>query len=299
MDGLITGENDERVGLSVIDNNDTESVIEMEFGGEIKYHEWDGYADKPSGRTRAETERLHQARRFAKWHVYRERGYDTLTPYDNPDRITAAVMAIRDLTEVEIHHHFGDLRKRLDRHHRLGEMDIPFEDADPDDMIVYRQDVWLEPDPTGFEPPVLDRFCEYTSDPMETLEGILDTGPDPRESLPTFEIEATSDIHYLYSDGFSKNEHWTDQPLDREPDARIELMPLDIDAFDSFGELLASHLVNQVRDCFLEMGSDPPEPFQTPGLGKHDAMVKQQLMDIYDRRFLSDQDSWGQELGKP
>ena len=59
-------------------------------------------------------------------------------------------------------------------------------------------------------------------------------------------------------------------------------MPVDVDEFDSFETFLASHLTNHVRDCFIEMGVEPPEPFQVQGLGKHDSMVKQQLMEMYE-----------------
>lgn len=285
MDGDIKKETDDGFGLLVIDNNKVEHKIGVCYDGDIDGHIQDGYADDSARRTKEETEYGNQARRFAKWHVYRERGYDTLPPYENPDRVIAAIRTILDLTEVEARYHFGELQETLRRHHDDGEVDVPFAEADPDDTIVYRQDIWLQPDPVDAEPPLLDQFCEYVGNPAETLSGIFGNGPDPRDSFPDYEIEAVSDIHYLYNDGFSKQEHWNDQPREREPDARLELMPVDVDEFDSFQSFLASNLINQVRDCFVEMGVEPPEPFQVQGFGKHDAMVKQQLMDMYDQYF--------------
>jgi hypothetical protein len=285
MNGEIKKETGDGFGLLVVDNNGVEHKIGVCYDGEIDGHLQDGYENDPAQRTKEQSEHLNQVRRFAKWHVYRERGYDTLAPYDNPDRILAAIRAVLDLTAVEVQHYFGELREMIHRHHEHGEMDLPFEDADPDDIIVYRKDIWLQPDPTDAEPPLLDQFCEYVNDPLATLDDIFGDGPDPRDALPDYEIEAVSDIHYLHSDGLSKQEHWSDQPLDREPDARLELMPVDAGAFDSFETFLASHLVNQVRDCFIEMGVEPPEPFQVQGLGKHDSMVKQQLMRLYEPYF--------------
>ncbi len=287
MKASITAENSDFVGIDVSDNNGAKHDITIEKQtGNIIYHDQDYYADESALRTKEETEHGNQAFRLAKWHVYRERGYDTLTPYENPDRILAAIMALLELPAVMVDHYFDDLQAKLRSHQTDSSVDLPFEDADPDDIIVYRKDIWLEQDPTEGDLPLVERFCEYVSDPLDTLADILDDGPDPRESMPDYEIEAVSDIHYLHSDGRTKQTHWTDQPLEREPDARIELMPVDPDVFDSFQTFLASHLANQIRDCYLLMGCEPPEPFQTRGLGKHDAMVKQQLMDMYDVRFV-------------
>ncbi|WP_226480882.1 hypothetical protein [Natrinema amylolyticum] len=283
MESTIVNENDEGIAVDATDNNDILHELSLEKGSwKIVYHQQDGYADDPTLRTKEETEHGNQARWLAKWHVYRERGYDTLTPYENPDRILATILALLELPDVMIDHYFGDLQAKLRNHQNGSSVDLPFDDADPDDIIVYRKDVWLEPDPTDADPPLLEQFCEYVSDPLDTLEDILGDGPDPRESMPNYEIEAVSDIHYLHSDGLTRQTHWNDQPLEREPDARIELMPVDTDVFDSFQTFLASHLAHQIRDCYLLMGCEPPEPFQTRGLGKHDAMVKQQLMDMYD-----------------
>jgi len=300
MDAIITGEGNGIVGLSVIDRNEIEHLIELNESGTITGHETERYPNSGRDRTKEESEHINQARRLAKWHVYRERGYDTLTPYDNPDRLAAAIMAILDAPEVKLEHYFGELEAQLLRHQNGTTDHVPFDISGSSDIVVYRQDIWIQPDPTDAEPPLLDQFCQYVNAPLDTLGGILGDGPDPRDSMPSYEIEAVSDIYYLHNDTRTTEEYPTEKPLDREPDARIELLAIDPTAFDSFRQLLASHLGNQIRDCFLDMGLEPPEPFQTPGLGKHNSMIKQQLMPMYDKHFLAGDDSeWGRETTKP
>ncbi len=114
MDGLITGENDERVGLSIIDNDDVEHVVEMEFDGEIKHHDQDGYPDKPVNQTDEESERIRQARSFARYYVFVERGYDTVPASENPVRIDAVRQAINEMDLAEFESVFGDLYQQLE-----------------------------------------------------------------------------------------------------------------------------------------------------------------------------------------
>ena len=109
MNANITGENDERVGLYVTDNNDVEHWIEMEFDGEIKYHEQDGYPDDPDDRTGDGNEHVNQARRYAKYYVYQERGYDTL-PWDlDYERFQTVQGTLEELSTGDIEEYFGDL----------------------------------------------------------------------------------------------------------------------------------------------------------------------------------------------
>jgi len=86
MRANITGENDERIGLYVYDSNDVEHWIEMEFDGEIKYHEQDGYPDDPHDRTLNERGRVLQARDFARHHVWQETEYEPFPVEKKPSR---------------------------------------------------------------------------------------------------------------------------------------------------------------------------------------------------------------------
>lgn len=307
MDAIITGES-QRIGLSVIDNNDVEHLIEMDERGEIKYHEQDGYSDYPSERTQAENEHVHQARRYAKWYVYRERGYETVEPHENPDSIVGAMLALAALSEEEVRDQFGGLRTQLASHYDGSTIRLPFDDADPEEIIIYRQDIYLDGDPTVAEPPLADQYAEFVDDVQDATRTLLsETGNreawfsqvlNERERLtgrlPTFEIEAISDLHYYHSDGINEQTKWAEDPLDRAPDARIELPPLDPDTFDLYRLLLGSHLSHQVRDRYLMMGLEPPKAYQQQGFGTYRGTIKQQLNDMYDKYYLASDavDSW-------
>lgn len=284
VDGKITGENDERVGLYVDDNNGAEHWLEMEFDGEIKYHECEAYPDKAAERTTEGNEHNNQARRYARWHVYRERGYDTLDHANNPDSILAVLIAIARLDESEFDEQFGDIQRQIESHYDGSTVDLPFDDADPDDVLVYRKDVSLTPDPTAFDPPVLEQFVDYFEN-----ESHLSPMPEKsilRQNSPTaleFEIQAVSGMHYLHTDG-----HGTERTR-RGPDsltgdvnATIELVPFDPDEIESFHHYVVSHLAYQIRDCFLRMGLKPPVAFRQTGWGKYRAFHEQKFCSLYE-----------------
>lgn len=284
----ITGETNNIIGISVVDNRSKEHVLDLsKYSGSVPGHQQEWYPDDPAERTTETDEHINQVRQFARWHVYRERGHDIVTPYENPDRIVAAALALLEQDDSVLQRQFGDLTRAIRRHYEDDSVDVPLDDVSPDDILVYRKDMWLEQDPTSTEPPLLEQFCDHVSEPLTALDRFIN-GPNSLESLPQFDVQAVSDLHYLHSTGTTNYEHFSEQPLDRDPDARIEVMPVDLGAFDSIGVFLASHLANQVRDCFLEMGVEPPEPFRVRGLGKYDSMVKQQLMPMYERYYQTD-----------
>lgn len=287
MKPKITGETERLIGVSVIDNNDVEHLIEMETDGRITAHQQDGYPDDASKRTAEGNEHVNQARRCAKWIVYRERGYDTVPSTENPDRILGVLLAIAALETEAFEESFETLRSKVERHYDDGAtVELPFADADPDDMIVYQQDVWIQPDPTTLDPPVIEQF-EH-----EIGADSLGTTPTPEiadlDSL-AFTIEAVSGIHTLHTDG--KGNEQIDQvrrPLDREPDATIEIVPFDPGEIESFQRYLVSHLAYQVRDCFLLMGVEPPVPFRATGWGKYRAFHVQKFCPQYEEYWSPD-----------
>ncbi|QCW03626.1 hypothetical protein [Natrinema pallidum] len=302
MQAKIVGENEKGVGIDVIDNNNSNHEITFERGSfEIVYHQCERYADKPGDRTPEENEHNNQARRYAKWHVYRERGYDTVPPMENPDRIVGAMLALADCSSETIQEQFGRLQVQLDQHSRdTGVFQLPFSDFEPGDFLVYRQDIYVQPDPTGAEPPLVDQFADTVASPQDTLKQIVGddglsfeqlaefVGTDAEPNVfPDFEIETVSDPHYLLVKDGEERTHWSEQPRDRDPDARIELLPLDFDVFDSFQQLLLSHLANQVRDYYLLMGCKPPVAFQQQGLGTYTGFKRQQILDMYEEYFLA------------
>ncbi|WP_026190378.1 hypothetical protein [Halomicrobium katesii] len=284
MDAMITGEDEGGVGLSIIDNNDVENLISVDFDGEITYHEQDGYPDNVSKRTDAGNEHVSQARRFAKWHVYRERGYDTLDAGNNPDRILASLLALARLSEAEFDEHFGDLQRQIESHYDGSTVDLPFPDADPDDVIVYRKDVYVQPDPTGYEPPLLEQYLGHfdgeSDSPVMPAKDTLDTSEfDALEA----EIEAVSAMHYLHTDGLGNEQtERGEDPLERESDATIELVPFDPEEIGSFHHYVVSHLAYQIRDGFLLMGVKPPVAFRKAGWGKYRAFHRQKFKPQYE-----------------
>ncbi|ELZ89508.1 hypothetical protein C453_00490 [Haloferax elongans ATCC BAA-1513] len=290
MEATITGEDEVAVGLSVIDNIKSEHLIEMELDGEIYHHQSEAYADNPALRTREECERVDQARRFAKWHVYRDRGYDTVPPIENPDRLLAGLLAITMLSGEGFQRYFGDLEERLASHYDDSSVDLPFPNADPDDAIIYQKDVYLQSNPVEFEPPILDQFlARFEGEPDSLVtDDIRDISSDELDDL-VFEIEAVSDTHIVHNDG-QGNEQVArrEQPLEREPDARVELMAFDPSSVDSFQHYVVSNLAYQIRDRFLLMGVKPPVAFRAQGWGTYEGFQCQKFCSLYEDYWSSE-----------
>jgi hypothetical protein len=307
MNANITGENEERVGLYVYDNQDVEHWIEMEFDGGIKYHEQDGYSDDPSKRTQTENEHVNQARRYAKYYVYTERGYDTVDHADNPDYIDAVREAIADLSDDGFEQYFGALYRQLRSHHdgstpRL--VEIPSAAPAPDN-IVYELDVYLGVD-TGTDA-VSDVMQSLSDAHGLDLEDAQRTVTDPSEDaladwravgeelLETIDgdvplaVSAVSGIHVGYPNAVGEHEvAEASDPLAREADTRLELLPGDPGSLSEFRAWVDHHLRCQVRDCLVGMGLHPPEPFQTLGFGKFIYARRYDQYDLYPKYHTAD-----------
>ncbi|WP_238705276.1 hypothetical protein [Natrinema pallidum] len=299
MKAVITGES-KRIGVKVQDNNGVDHGIEMICDGEIKYHEQDGYSDYPAERTQAENEHVRQARRFAKWHVYKERGYETLPRHENPDCLVAAMIAVSALSSDTVEGHFGDLRTQLESHYDDSSLDLPFDDAHPDDVFIYRKDLYLSPDPLTEDSSLAEQYNDLAAEIRADLSAVFDESDNLEHQLtslfnhedrletelPSFDLEAVSEMHSLHTDGRTEQTTTAESPLDREPDAQIELPPLNLEQFELFKLLLVTNLSAQVRDRFLMMGEEPPEAFQHQGFGTYRGTIKQQINDMYERYYL-------------
>lgn len=275
---------DDGTGIRVVDNAGTSHGIHVAFDGEITYHGCEEIANNPALRTREECERVDQTRRFAQWHVYRERGYDTVPPRENPDRLMAALLALAELSPNAFEEYFGDFESRLDSHYDGSGVDLPFPEADPDDAIVYQQDIYLQPDPVEFDPPVLEQFmARFDGDSDSPAIGELDNLQLGEMDALEFDIEAVSGIHLLYNDGQGNQQVARgDQPLEREPDARVELLAFDPAEVESFQHYLVSHLAYQIRDRFLLMGVKPPVAFRAQGWGTYEGFQSQKFCSLYE-----------------
>ena len=314
MDAIITGENEEIVGLSVIDNKDVENLIEIGENGEITGHDSDGYPDKAANRTDNDNEYVEQARRYAKYYVYQQRGYDTVDHAENPEYVNAVREAITDLSASDFEQYFGPLHQQIRSHHdesvqRL--VDLPA-GVRAEDAVVYELDVYLgvdlEDDAVSdtaeavaashgldFEAAISQTVSAATQQDLVDWEAVGEHVIETTDvdDIP-LEIAAVSGIHVGYPD--ARGEHQVqraDDPLDREPDATIELIPADPGGFEAFRDYLDHHHRCQVRDCFAGMGLLPPEPFQTIGFGKFIYARRYDHYDLYPTFHTTDTDSGG------
>jgi len=316
MDAIITGEGDGIVGLSIIDNNDVEHLIEINNSGNITGHQQDGYPDKAANRTPGENEHVEQARRFAKYYVYRERGYETLPRVDRPEYIDAVRRAIETLSLTEFEQFFGETHQQLKSHTESSvsrPVDLPVGVPDPD-AVLYKQDIYLGADlskeaiadqaatvadahgldlETDFESEVqpladlskatVDRWEEFAADLVGTVDHDLDPEFDLRHG-------AVSGLHIAYPQDGSLVTERADGPLTRDSDATLELLPVDHGSLEEFSAYLAHHLRCQVRDCYLEMGLLPPEKFRVLGMGKFISARRYNKYDMYPRFHAVDVD---------
>nr|WP_263020009.1 hypothetical protein [Natronobiforma cellulositropha] len=311
MDGKIVDENEKGVAVDVIDNNTVLHEISMFKNGEITYHQQDGYADDPDERTEDDNERVNQARRFAKFHVYRERGYDTLEHVDNPDYIDAVRRAMLALSDEGFERYFGPLRQQLRSHHENVERPVALPaGVRAPNAVVYKLDIYLGVDIEGSgltdqaRTLAAEHGLEY-GDGTQPKSGGAVTDAD-RENWETFgeqlveradgedlelEIAAVSGIHVGFPNARGEHEvQWAESPLDREPDARLELLPAEPGTLEEFREYLDHHLRCQVRDCFVGMGLVPPDPYKVVGFGKFIYARRYDHYDLYPQLHKRDGD---------
>ena len=316
MEATIPGENEDGIGVDVIDNNGFKHEITFEKDSyEIVYHQCDDYADNPSDRTHAENEYNEQARRFARYYVFQERGYDTLPPLENPVRIEAARRALKRLSTSAFESMFGDLYQQFTSDFDStveGVVDLPGDVADRD-LVVYQRDLYLgfEPDSIDFGDEVRRLAEEYgvdlTAPATESNaeawrqfgQATAEVAAEGDDSLLSgMDLSAVSGIHLVYPDS-SKTEQRVpaETPLAREPDARLELPSVDPGSLDRFQAFLAFHLRCQIRDLFIGMGVEPPEAVRVRGPGRYSSTMRYRLLDMYDEYYhLDDQalDGWAE-----
>jgi len=307
MKAVITGEGDGIVGVNLRDNGGAEHLIEMDQTGEITGHEQDGYPDKAVKRTPEGNEHVTQARRFAQYYVFAERGYDTVPPMIHPERLDAIRRAIEAFSVEECMELFGDLYQQMASHHGDTERVAQIPDGVDPSKVLYRKDVYLGVDPreTGLADAADSLAEEYgidldsdsltqpladlTSDERSTWEKLSDklgevaAETDADVSSGTY-IDCVSPLYMVYPDSQGR-EHVTDveQPLEREPDARFELAPIDPRSREEFKEYLAFNLKCQIRDCFVRMGVQPPEAYRVLGYGRYEAAERYNKVEFYPK----------------
>jgi len=292
MKGEFIEEDEEWIGVRVVDNSTNTHKIAVGLDGEIQGHSQDGYPDKSEKRTVDENESVAEARLFAKYTVYRERGYQTLEPHRNPDRIATTLVAIARLSEQEFEELFGDYYRQHAYHHQP-DIEPPIEpptdvDVDGGDMLRYELDCYL-----GIEQSVADQLQQLVDAGVEAAAGkTLDTVAepvsvefDPSEELGV-EIGTVSGTRIVYQNGPNGEQVIdSDSPVDRAPDTIMQLVPLPSGSLEGFRRLLIHHLGCQIRDCYIEMGVEPPEAFRLLGHGFFDSAQRYRLLDRYPEYF--------------
>ena len=307
MKAKIIGDDERGIGVRVIDNNSVEHTISIGFEGDIQGHGQDSYPDKAANRTAEGNEHVEQARRFAQYYVYVDRGYDTVPSTDHPERINAVRLAIQELSDSEFEALFGELHTQMLSYHEDVDRAIPVPpQAAGQDSVLYRQNVYLGIDPleTEIAADVVSIASAYDLDLSgDTLEQSLDdlsaaaiddwqSVTDELAELTIDEevelesgayIDAVSSLYASYLDDHSDvtvTDPGTD-PFDRDPDTLIELPPINPGPLAEFRDYLDHHLKCQIRDCFIRMGVEPPEQFRVLGNGRLKAMVAYALLDMY------------------
>ena len=280
MKADIYGENEEVVGVDTVDNTGIKHYIEMGFDGEIEAHQCDSYADKAINRTGEENEHSNQARRFARYYVYTQRGYDTVPPSEHPVRIDAVRTAICEMGLDEFETLFGDLYEQLQ--YEIGNRNAPTIDLPPEstDPSIFSKNIYLGIDPIetdvgetlaiehGLD---IDQsaadidLSEVSADELKQWGEFTGefTARAVGEDIDTSEavyIDRVSDLYVKYPDGsdiVAADDHLTGP--DRDPDTVIELLPIDPESLEQFKGFLDHYLKCQIRDSFVEMGVHPPE----------------------------------------
>lgn len=308
MEIRFLGEDDQDIGVEVTDNNGAEHHIEMhKENGDIYAHQCEAYADKPANRTPEENEYNEQARKFAQYHVYVERGYDTIPRQIHPERLNIVRTALATLSHEEFEELFGDLYAQMQSYQDDTErvVEIPA-DAAGADSVLYRKHIYLGVDPletayrdetrelaarygidlTDQSPPDVsladlstEKLTDWTAFAQHLGELAIENDVDLSEGLY---IDAVSSLHLAYLDATGE-EHVTEKidPRPGTPDAMIEIPPMDPESLDAFQDYLNHNLACQIRDCFVRMGIEPPEPFKILGYGRFEAAQQYRLLDMY------------------
>lgn len=308
MDATIVGENQDGVGVDVVDNNGR--TIEFSISknsGEIVYQQ-SGYPDKMRNRTCKENVNVAQAREFAKYYTYKERGIKAIKPYEDVGRIEAVRRAIEKLSDKQFEEYFDETYRQLRSHHEVDtERPVTLPDGvSSSSPMLYQQDVYLglEAVPTEPENPLSQAIAEKVSDLADALsaepfatgsEANLDNWAQFQDvvnelvneeiiDLPeSLTVAGVSDLHVVYANAGHQVTERGDQPFARPPDARLDLVRLNLESLDVFRRYLDFHLRCQIRDRYVLMGLLPPKEFQVMGLGSFEAAKQYAFFDGYPR----------------
>lgn len=310
MEAEIIDEDDQGIGVRVIDNSDVNHTVAVGFDGEVQGHSQNGYPDDPSERTSEESKHVSQARRFAQYYVYRRRGHETIDPYSerdniaNPDRLAAATLILAAMSDEAFEASFRDYYRQLMSYHTDEEsvITLPAEAADAP-VVRIEQDVYLALELSDYHE-LLAYLDEVKA--LTALEEALDTPPETpsptdeglferlqsvlsrhrsesdleryAEKLSTLYVDEISPLRVHWQRGGREYVEYgpgTELDRDRGPDARLQLVASQWEIADltEFRRYLIHHLRCQLRDCYIGLGVQPPEDARLQGPGIFDYAV--------------------------
>lgn len=303
MEGKIVGEDSEGIGVTVTDAAGADRKIEMGLNGDVTAHRCKEYPTDPNARSNYEDEYISQARRFARFYVSQERGYETLPWDEDPERLAAALTAVHGLSDDEFEAHFGDFYRQLAHHYRddVEQVFRPPIRFDPEsEFLLYQQDIYLEESIHDFR----EEAVESVGSVLEELEfgsaggGLANRGRETTVQLiadradgagidptETASIDAVTGIHSMYYAGMDdeRTVPGDDPHPDRDPDARVELYPLPFESLEQCRAYVYLNLACQIRDCYIGVGLEPPEPYKITGPGKWNFTKKYMHFQMYDQ----------------
>ncbi|MEZ3116270.1 hypothetical protein RYH80_10145 [Halobaculum sp. MBLA0147] len=302
MQGEIIDREDDWIGVRVVDNNGIEHKIAVNKDGTNRGHGQDGYPDDADERTENENQHVAQARKYAKYYVYRETDYDTLTPYRNPDRIAATLCTLQNHSLGEIEADFGQFyRQQASHFHEEVARPVSISrHVSGDEFVLYHQHVQLAADLDeirGTAEQFAEEIGRLTADIASefslqdfldgALEGIAarfteEVDDDDLElDLPDFGIESTSQVYYRHYEATNETRTVGDDGLDPDPDTRLEMPPSSVESLEQFDALLSRHLLCQLRDAYVSRGIEPPAAYRVLGHGTHHDAQNYRIVDLY------------------
>lgn len=303
MEAVITGETQELVGVNLRDNNGVEHVVDVrKKDGKITGHDQDAYPYQAAKQSSNEAVHLEQTHAYAKYYVQHERGYPTLEPSLTPEWLAHALGAVFALDFDEFAEFFGEYAHQY--HSSLRPNIDPIVEV-PESVgggIVFRADVFLGLDFQDY----LNNPEEF--DPFDHVEGITDDydlvtalremvterihpGTDPIE-----EVSAVDVLYQTKGLGGTVEEKTVGErshTQDRLADAQLQMTPPQTSLKQDLSTeiiqgLVLHHLTCQVRDAYLRLGIEPPEPFRILGQGLYEQTIRYQHSDLYEPYHLTD-----------
>ena len=301
MKAVITGES-ECVGVKVQDNNGVDHGIEMEFDGTIKHHQQNAYSNKAAERNDIDNEHVNQARRFARFYVHHQRGYDTLEPRRNPDRIAAATLAVGSLSPETLLEYLGDFYQQLNHYRSGSEPLVETPEISPTALIWLKQDLTVNLDADATAALTEALTTHGVLDALENaLPGDSDLQTAIQEALADHDIDTTAvgDAigQSLLGDTGPLEISWreagqtssmtvdgTGTPLGDRADVRLQMFS-DMYEFndpEGFQQSVVHHLRCQIRDCYIRMGIAPPEDVRIQGPGFYENVSWYEHLGFYE-----------------